>query len=70
MKKEYVSPDVLEVKIETYRSLLEVSDGTLDQYEGKEHDDVVEEDGEETSLLEKEAQPLAISNDFLKKVWD
>ena len=36
MKKEYVSPDVLEVKIETYRSLLEVSDGTLDQYEGKE----------------------------------
>ena len=34
----------------------------------KENDEVVEDD--ETSLVEKEAQPLAFSNNFLKKVWD
>lgn len=68
MKKEYVSPDVLEVKIETYRSLLEVSDGTLDQYEGKEHDDVVDDD-EETSMLEN-APKSVFTSDYIKKVWD
>ena len=36
----------------------------------KQQGDVVEEDEEETSLLEKEAQPLAFSNNYLKKVWD
>ena len=43
--------------------------GEGDDY-GKQHGDVVEEDEEETSLLEKEAQPLAFSNNYLKKVWD
>jgi hypothetical protein len=37
---------------------------------GKEKNDVVEEDEEETSLVEKEAQPLAFSNNYLKKAWD
>lgn len=36
---------------------------------GKEVTDIVEDD-DETSFVEKEAEPLAISNDFLKKVWD
>ncbi len=66
MKKEYVSPDVLEVKIETYRSLLEVSDGTLDQYEGKEHDDVVD-DEEEGNVASKN---VPFSNVDNKKGWD
>lgn len=43
--------------------------GEGDDY-GKQHGDVVEEDEEETSLLEKEAQPLAFSKDYLKKVWN
>ena len=55
--------------------MLDPSDGVYgdpnnDVYEGKQHGDVVEEDGEETSLFEKEAQPLAFSNNYLKKVWD
>lgn len=43
--------------------------GEGDDY-GKQNGDVVEEDGEETSLVEKEAQPLAFSNNYLKKAWD
>jgi hypothetical protein len=75
MKKEYLSPDLLVVKVETHRPMLDPSDGVYgdpnnDVYEGKQHGDVVEEDGEETSLFEKEAQPLAFSNNYLKKVWD
>ena len=70
MKKENLTPDLLVIKVETHRPMLDPSEGILEDYEGKQHGDVVEEDGEETSLLEKEAQPLAISNDFLKKVWD
>lgn len=75
MKKEYLSPDLLVVKVETHRPMLDPSDGVYgdpnnDVYEGKQQGDVVEEDEEETSLLEKEAQPLAFSNNYLKKVWD
>jgi hypothetical protein len=50
--------------------MLDPSDGVLEEYEGKQHGDVVEEDEEGTSLVEKEAQPLAFSNNYLKKVWD
>ena len=72
MKKEYLSPDMLIVKIGTYKPMLEVSNGVIGTggYEGKQQGDVVEEDEEETSLLEKEAQPLAFSNNYLKKVWE
>jgi hypothetical protein len=35
---------------------------------GKETDEVVEDD--ETSLVEKDAAPMAFSNNYLKKVWD
>jgi hypothetical protein len=44
------------------------SSGVAPNPMGKETDDVVED--EETSLLEKEAQPMAFSNNYLKKVWD
>lgn len=37
---------------------------------GKQHDDVVDDD-DETSLVEKEAKPMAFfSNNYIKKVWD
>ena len=43
--------------------------GVTGQIGGKETDEVVD-DEEPTSLVEKEAQPLAFSNNYLKKVWD
>ena len=43
--------------------------GVTEQIGGKETDEVVD-DEDDTSLLEKEAAPLAFSNNFLKKVWD
>ena len=75
MKKEYLSPDMLIVKVETHRPMLDPSDGVYgdpneDVYEGKQNDDIVDDD-EPTSLVEKEVKPLAFhSNDYLKKVWD
>ncbi|MBR3399385.1 MAG: hypothetical protein IKQ12_10410 [Prevotella sp.] len=42
--------------------------GTADQPWAKENDEVVED--EEASLVEKEAAPMAFSNNYLKKVWD
>lgn len=42
--------------------------GTADQPWAKENDEVVED--EEASLVEKEAAPMAFSNNYLKKAWD
>ena len=42
--------------------------GTADNPWAKQNDEVDEDD--EASLVEKEAQPLAFSNNYLKKVWD
>ena len=42
--------------------------GTADQPWAKENDEVDEDD--EASLVEKEAAPMAFSNNYLKKVWD
>ena len=76
MKKEYLSPNLLVVKVETHRPMLDPSDGVYgdpnnDVYEGKQNDDVVDDDDDKTSLVEKEAKPLAFfSNDYIKKIWD
>lgn len=43
--------------------------GVTGQIGGKENDEIVD-DEEPTSLVEKEAQPMAFSNNYLKKVWD
>ena len=43
--------------------------GVTGQIGGKETDEVVD-DEDDTSLVEKEAQPMAFSNNYLKKVWD
>ena len=42
--------------------------GVADNPWAKENDEVVED--EESSLVEKEAAPMAFSNNYLKKVWD
>lgn len=42
--------------------------GVADNPWAKENDEVVED--EEASLVEKEAAPMAYSNNYLKKVWD
>lgn len=42
--------------------------GVADNPWAKENDEVDEDD--EASLVEKEAAPLAFSNNYLKKVWD
>ena len=42
--------------------------GTADDPWAKQNDEVDEDD--EASLVEKEAAPMAFSNNYLKKVWD
>ncbi len=42
--------------------------GTADNPWAKQNDEVDEDD--EASLVEKEAAPMAFSNNYLKKVWD
>ena len=42
--------------------------GTADNPWAKQNDEVDED--EEASLVEKEAAPMAFSNNYLKKVWD
>lgn len=72
MKKQYLSPDLLVVKVETHRPMLDPSDGVIGTggYEGKQNDDIVDDD-EPTSLVEKDVKPLAFhSNNYLKKVWE
>ena len=70
MKNLYVKP-IVDVTPVCVQPLMAGSEqGVIEDDMSKQHGDVVEEDGEETSLVEKEAQPLAFSNNYLKKVWD
>jgi hypothetical protein len=70
MKNLYVKP-IVDVTPVCVQPLMAGSEqGVIEDDMSKQHGDVVEEDGEETSLVEKEAQPLAFSNNYLKKAWD
>lgn len=72
MRKIYEKP---QAEVEPFASQLMQgvdepdNSGVTEQIGGKETDEVVD-DEDDTSLLEKEAAPLAFSNNFLKKVWD
>ena len=68
MKKVYIEPVVKNVALP--EPMMQGTPYSAWDPMGKEKNDVVEEDEEETSLVEKEAQPLAFSNNYLKKVWD
>lgn len=68
MKKVYIEPVVKNVALP--EPMMQETPYSAWDPMGKENNDVVEEDEEETSLVEKEAQPLAFSNNYLKKVWD
>lgn len=68
MKKVYIEPVVKNVALP--EPMMQETPYSAWDPMGKEKNDVVEEDEEETSLLEKEAAPLAFSNNYLKKVWD
>ena len=72
MKSLYVKPVINETLVKVQPMLAGSEGGVIGEGDdmSKQQGDVVEEDEEETSLLEKEAQPLAFSNNFLKKVWD
>ena len=72
MKSLYVKPVINETLVKVQSILTGSEVGVIGQGDdmSKQQGEVVEEDGEETSLLEKEAQPMAFSNNFLKKVWD
>jgi hypothetical protein len=72
MKKLYETPCA---EIAPYASQLmqgnQESDnsGVANVVWGKETDEVVD-DEDDTSFIGKEAQPMAFSNNYLKKVWD
>ena len=72
MRKIYEKP---QAEVEPFASQLMQgvdepdNSGVTGQIGGKETDEVVD-DEDDTSLLEKEAAPLAFSNNYLKKVWD
>ena len=68
MKKVYIEPVVKNVALP--EPMMQETPYSAWDPMGKEKNGVVEEDEEETSLLEKEAAPLAFSNNYLKKVWD
>ena len=72
MKSLYVKPEINETLVKVQPMLAGSEGGVIGEGDdmSKQHGDVVEEDGEETSLVEKEAQPLEFSNNYLKKVWD
>lgn len=72
MKSLYVKPVISETLVQVQSILAGSEVGVIGEGDdmSKQQGDVVEEDEEETSLLEKEAQPLAFSNNYLKKVWD
>lgn len=72
MKSLYVKPVINETLVQVQSILAGSEKGVIGEGDdmSKQHGDVVEEDGEGTSLVEKEAQPLAFSNNYLKKVWD
>ena len=68
MRKTYEKP--LVELVPHAALLMQESSGVANNPMGKEKNDVVEEDEEEASLVEKEAAPMAFSNNYLKKVWD
>ena len=72
MKSLYVKPVINETLVKVQSILTGSEVGVIGQGDdmSKQQGEVVEEDGEETSLLEKESQPLAFSNNYLKKVWE
>ena len=72
MKSLYVKPVINETLVKVQPMLAGSEGGVIGEGDdmSKQQGDVVEEDEEETSLVEKEAQPMAFSNNFLKKVWD
>ena len=72
MKSLYVKPVINETLVKVQPMLAGSEGGVIGEGDdmSKQQGDVVEEDEEETSLLEKEAQPLAFSNNYLKKAWD
>lgn len=72
MKSLYVKPVINETLVKVQPMLAGSEGGVIGEGDdmSKQQGDVVEEDEEETSLLEKEAAPLAFSNNYFKKVWD
>jgi hypothetical protein len=68
MKKVYIEPVVKNVALP--EPIMQETPYSAWDPMGKENDEVVEDDEEPTSLVEKEAQPIAFSNKYLKKVWD
>ena len=66
MRKTYEKP--LVELVPHAALLMQESSGVANNPRRKYNDEVVEDD--ETTLVEKEAQPLAFSNNYLKKVWE
>ena len=71
MKNLYVKP-IVDVTPVCVQPLMAGSEqGVIEDDMSKQHGDVVVDDEEPTSLVEKEVKPLAFhSNNYLKKVWD
>jgi|GEM_PF-1243014 len=71
MKSLYVKPVINETLVKVQPMLAGSEQGVIGEDYSKQHGDVVEDDEEPTSLVEKEVKPLAFhSNNYLKKVWD
>lgn len=71
MKSLYVKPVINETLVKVQPMLAGSEQGVIGEDYSKQHGDVVVDDEEPTSLVEKEVKPLAFhSNDYLKKVWD
>lgn len=73
MKSLYVKPVISETLVKVQPMLAGSEQGVIGEGDdmSKQHGDVVEDDEEPTSLVEKEVKPLAFhSNDYLKKIWD
>ena len=68
MRKVYIEPVVKNVALP--EPMMQETPYSAWDPMGKEKNDVVEEEEGETSLIEKEAQPIAFSKDYLKKAWD
>ena len=72
MRKIYEKP---QAEVEPFASQLMQgvdepdNSGVTEQIGGKETDEVVD-DEDDTSFIGKEAQPMAFSNNYPKKVWD
>lgn len=71
MKSLYVKPVINETLVKVQPMLAGSEQGVIGEDYSKQHGDVVVDDEEPTSLVEKEVKPLAFhSNNYLKKVWD